>query len=51
MLIEGAARSVLKHMRAARWELNTRLLRVAVAEDGMSTVEYSIASQSSPIIR
>lgn len=44
MLIEGAARSVLKHMRTARWELNTRLLRVAVAEDGMSTVEYAIGT-------
>ncbi len=44
MLIEGAARSALEHMRAAREELNTRLLRAAVAEDGMSTVEYAIGT-------
>ncbi|WP_459550071.1 DUF4244 domain-containing protein [Nocardia sp. X0981] len=31
-------------MRAAREELNTRLLRAAVAEDGMSTVEYAIGT-------
>ncbi|WP_280434408.1 DUF4244 domain-containing protein [Nocardia carnea] len=35
---------VVRRLRAAGAEFNTRLLQAAVADDGMSTVEYAIGT-------